>query len=84
MEKKSADNQVQTPLPLPFKSQDLIVNSPLWLLHISLYISYENLVLDFDSSFYLISFNILKTCLLNYVWIVGEKFHVNYFWKFKG
>ena len=49
--------------------QDLIVNSPLWLLHISLQISYENLVLDQDNSFYLISLNILITCLLNNVWI---------------
>ena len=29
-----------------FNSQDLIVNSPLYLIHISLLISYENLVLD--------------------------------------
>ena len=49
---------------------DLIVNSPLKLLHISLYISHENLVLDQDSSFYLISLNILITCLLNNVWIL--------------
>ena len=29
-----------------FNSQDLIVNSPLYLIHISLLIGYENLVLD--------------------------------------
>ena len=49
----------------PFNSQDLIVNSPLWLLHISLKISYENLVLDQDNNFYLISLNILISCLLD-------------------
>ena len=40
------------------------------LLHISLQISYENLVLDQDSDFYLISLIILITCLLNNVWIL--------------
>ena len=49
----------------PFNSQDLIVNSPLWVLHISLKISYENLVLDQDNNFYLISLNILISCLLD-------------------
>ena len=49
----------------PFNSQDLIVNSPLWLLHISLKISYENLVLDQDNNFYLISLNILISCFLD-------------------
>ena len=49
----------------PFNSQDLIVKSPLWLLHISLKISYENLVLDQDNNFYLISLNILISCLLD-------------------
>ena len=48
----------------PFNSQDLIVKSPLWLLHISLKLSYENLVLDQDNNFYLISLSILITCLL--------------------
>ena len=52
----------------PFNSQDLIVNSPLLLLHISLQIGYENLVLDQDNNSYLISLNILITCLLNNVW----------------
>ena len=32
----------------PFNSQDLIIYSPLLLLHITLFISYENLVLDQD------------------------------------
>ena len=59
---------------LTLNSQDLIVNSLLQLLHIFVQISYENLVIDQDSSFYLISLNILITCLLNIVlWILqGE------------
>ena len=32
----------------PYYSQDLNVNSPSLLLHISLYISYENLVFNHD------------------------------------
>ena len=38
------------------------------MLHIFLQISYENLVLDQNGSFYMISPNILITCLLNNVW----------------
>ena len=68
----------------PFNSQDLIVNSPLLLLHISLQIGYENLVLDQDNNFYLTSLNILITCLLNNVWIQYlEKLHVDHFWEIK-
>ena len=53
--------------------QDLIVNSPLQLWHISLYISYENLVLDQDNNFYLTSLSILMTCLLDNVQLLqGE------------
>ena len=48
-------------------SVDLMVNSPLWLLHTSFKISYENLVLDQDNNFYLISFSILISCLLGNV-----------------
>ena len=65
-------NQRSVILPFidkPFNSQDLFVNSPLWLLHISLQISYENLVLDLDNDFYLISFYILISCLLDNVGI---------------
>ena len=54
----------------PFNSKDLIVNSPLWLLRISLLISYENLVLNQDSNLSLISLNTLITCLLNNIWIL--------------
>ena len=36
----------------------MIVNSPLYLLLISLWISHKNLVLDQESNFYLISFSI--------------------------
>ena len=52
------------------KRQDLIVNSPLWLLHIFLQSSYKNLVLDQDKNFYLISLNVLITCLLDNIWIL--------------
>ena len=48
----------------PFDSQDQIINSPLKLLHISLWSGNENLVLDQDKNFYLISLNILITYLL--------------------
>ena len=51
-----------------FDSQDLIVNSPLTLLHISFKIGYKNLVLDQDN-FYLKSLRILFTILLDNVWI---------------
>ena len=54
----------------PFNSHDLIVNSPLLLIHISLKICYENLVVDQDNSFYPISESILITCLLYNVWIL--------------
>ena len=43
------------------------------MLHISLLISYKNLVLDQDTNFDLISLGILITCLLDNVWILqGE------------
>ena len=42
-----------------------MLNSPLWLLHISLEISWEYLVVDQDNNLYLISLNILMTCLLD-------------------
>ena len=47
-----------------------MVNSPLWLLHISLKISWEYLVVDQDNNLYLISLNILMTCLLDDVGIL--------------
>ena len=57
----------------PFKSQDLIVNSPFQLQHISLKISYENLVLDQDNNLQLISLSILIICGQVNVWILlGE------------
>ena len=52
----------------PFNSQDLIVNSPLYLLHISLYVSYKNLMLDHGNNFYLISLSTLITCTTDNVW----------------
>ena len=39
----------------PFNSHDLIVNSPLLWLHITLLITYENLLFDQDNIFCLIS-----------------------------
>ena len=43
------------------------------MLHTSLYISYDEFVLDQDNNFYLISLSILVTCLLCNVWILqGE------------
>ena len=53
-----------------FNSHDLIFNSPFQLLHISLEISYDKLVLDQDNNFYLISLSILVTFLLDTVWIL--------------
>ena len=54
-------------------TQDMIVNSPLQSLHISLQVSYKNLVLDKGNNFHLISLSILITCLLGNVWILkGE------------
>ena len=41
-------------------------------------------MLDQDSTFYLISFSILITCLLNNVWMFKEKVHVNNIWVLKG
>ena len=67
----------------PFDSQDLIVNSPLLLLHITLLISYENFVLEQDNIFCLICVSLLTVC-----WIMngyfGEKLHVKHFWELKG
>ena len=60
-----SDNLCLSIMYSPFNSQDLIVKSPLWLLHTSLKLSYENLVLDQDNNFYLISLNILISCLLD-------------------
>ena len=47
---------------LPFNFQDLIINSPFWLPHISLLISYKNLVFDQGNNFSPISLSILITC----------------------
>ena len=40
-------------------------------------------MLDQDSSFYVINFKILITCLLNNVWYHREKVDVNHFWELK-
>ena len=54
----------------PFDSQDLIVNSLIWLIHTSLYIGYENLVFNRGNILYLMTLSILITCLANNVWIL--------------
>ena len=60
----------------------MILNSLLWLLHTSQYISSENLVLDQDNNFYLMILGILVICLLVNVWnYYGKKLHVNLFWE---
>ena len=48
----------------PSNSQDLIVNSLLELLCISLKIDCKNIVLDQDNNLYLISMSVLVTCWL--------------------
>ena len=49
----------------PFNYQDLI--------HISLSISYRNLMLEQDNNLYLMSLSVLITCLLHNVWMLeGE------------
>ena len=55
---------------LTLNSQDLIVNSPILLLHNSLSISCENLMKDQDDNFYLISLSILINHLLKIMWIL--------------
>ena len=59
--------------PKPFNFQDLIVNSLLELLCISFKLILENLVLDQDNNFYLISISILISCWLENVCLLeGE------------
>ena len=71
-----------TPLP---GSLNLIVNSPLKLIHISLNISNETLALNHDNEFYLISQSILIACLLENVWILkGDITYLNLLCEFKG
>ena len=56
-----------------FNSQALIVNSPLKLPRVTLWISYKNLVRDEGNIFYLLSLSILVTCVLDCVCILqGE------------
>ena len=47
-----------------FYSQDVIVNSPLKLPRVTLWISFKNLVRDEGNIFYLLSLSILITCSL--------------------
>ena len=53
-----------------FNSQDLIVNSPLKLPRVTLWISFKNLVWDEGNIFYLLSLSILITCSLGIVCIL--------------
>ena len=48
----------------------MIVNSPLQLVHISLKISYKNLVLEEENEFNLISLGIHISCLPDDIWIL--------------
>ena len=58
----------------PFNYQDLI--------HISLSISYRNLMLEQDNNLYLMSLSILITCLLHNVWMLeGEVICLNHTWE---
>ena len=50
-------------------SQDLIVNSTLFLLQTSFEISSENLVLDLGNNLYLLGLSLLNICSLENVWI---------------
>lgn len=76
---------MKSPLQLyPLNSQDLILNSPLEVLHISLLMSIKKMVLDRDRNFYLISLSIFITWLLDTVWIFRERFYANQFWALKG
>ena len=57
----------------PFNPKDLIVNSPFKVLHISLWISLEGLMLNQGNNFFLIILGILITYFLDYEWILkGE------------
>ena len=68
-----------------FNSQDLIVDSPLYLLQISLKFSNVNLVLDQDNKFladkYGYSHYLFAGLCKN---INGRSLHVNRFWELKG
>ena len=64
-------------------SQDLIVNSPLKLLHISLKISHEHLVLRQDNNLYLMSLSILNTCFQCNVWMQQGEVNINHGWELK-
>lgn len=76
---------MKSPLQLyPLNSQDLILNSPLEVLHISLLMSVKKMVLDRNRNFYLISLSIFITWLLDAVWIFRERFYANQFWALKG
>ena len=57
-----------------FNSQDLIINSPLKLPRVTLWISFKNLVRDEGNIFYLLSLSILITCSLGIVCILQEEF----------
>ena len=68
----------------PLTPKDLTVNSPLYLLHISLQNSYKNLVLDQDNDLNLDGLSILITCLLDNVWILEGEIECEPFLGVKG
>ena len=70
MRGKCSDYVAMVLVHTDFNSHDQIVHSPLWFLYVSLKISYENLVLNQNNNFYLISLSILITCFLDNVWIL--------------
>ena len=52
----------------PLNSIDLIINSPHFLPHIYLWISYKDLLLGSENNLHLINLSILITCLLDNEW----------------
>ena len=62
----------------------LFINSPLLQRDISLFSSDENLLLDQDNNFHLMSLSILTTVWCMMYGYYREKLHVNHFKKFKG
>ena len=62
----------------------LVINSPLLQRDISLFSSDENLLLDQDNNFHLISLSILITVWCMMYGYYREKLHVNHFKAFKG
>ena len=54
----------------PFNSQDVVANSPLYLLHITFKIDNQNLLSDQIKNFFQINLSIFITRFLDNVWII--------------